>query len=50
MRCYTADFVGAAVPCSEIEELRWLTMEDFERISPVDKLIFQDLHEKGLLK
>jgi len=49
MTCYTAEFDGTPGASSEIEELRWLTTADMEIISPVDKLIFTDLHEKGLL-
>jgi len=49
MTCYTADFTGVPAASSEIEELRWLTTADMEIISPVDKLIFKDLHDKGLL-
>jgi len=50
MSCYTAEFDGTPAPASEIEELAWFTTADMDRISPVDKLIFADLHEKGLLK
>jgi len=50
MTCYTADFTGNVAASSEIEELRWLTTADMEIISPVDKLIFADLHSKGLMK
>lgn len=50
MTCYTADFTGSIAASSEIEELRWLTTADMEIISPVDKLIFADLHSKGLMK
>ena len=49
MTCYTADFEGALAPSSEIAELRWLTCADMDIISPVDRLIFADLREKGLL-
>ncbi len=49
MTCYTADFAGELKADSEIAEIVWLTSEDMELISPVDKLIFADLHEKGLL-
>lgn len=49
MTCYTADFTGSIAAASEIEELRWLTTADKDIISPVDKLIFADLHSKGLL-
>lgn len=50
MTCYTADFTGSPKPSGEIAELVWLTMENMDRISPVDQLIFRDLKEKGLLK
>ncbi|MCI8352607.1 MAG: NUDIX domain-containing protein [Clostridia bacterium] len=50
MTCYTADFKGELKPSSEIKEIRWLSYNDINIISPVDKLIFKDLYEKGLLK
>lgn len=50
MTCYTAEFIGEIKPSSEIQEIRWLNYKDIDIISPVDKLIFKDLHEKGLLK
>ena len=50
MTCYTAEYSGELKADSEIAEIVWLTTEDIESISPVDKLIFADLHEKGLLK
>ena len=50
MTCYTAEFAGELKADSEIAEIVWLTTEDIESVSPVDKLIFADLHEKGLLK
>lgn len=50
MTCYIADFEGNLQADSEIAEIVWLTMSDIELISPVDKLIFTDLHKKGLLK
>lgn len=49
MTCYTADFSGTLQPDNEIAEIVWLTTADSESISPVDKLIFADLHQKGLL-
>lgn len=48
MTCYTAEFSGTLCPDSEIDEMIWLTTADRDRISPVDKLIFADLHQKGL--
>lgn len=49
MTCYTADFTGKIQASSEIAEVRWLGVEDLDIISPVDKLIFKDLHMKGLI-
>ncbi len=50
MTCYFAKFNGDVKPSSEIEKVEWLTYNDLNKISPVDKLIFNDLHNKGLLK
>ncbi|MCI8760277.1 MAG: NUDIX domain-containing protein [Clostridia bacterium] len=50
MTCYTAEFIGEIKPNSEIQEIRWLNYKDIDIISPVDKLIFKALYEKGLLK
>lgn len=49
MTCYTADFSGTLQPDNEIAEMVWLTTANMWRISPVDKLIFADLHKNGLL-
>lgn len=49
MTCYTAEFVGEIKPSSEIQEIRWLNYKDIDIISPVDKLIFNDLYKKGIL-
>lgn len=50
MTCYTADFSGELKPDSEIEEARWLTYQDRDRSSPVDKIIFEWLHEQGMIE
>ena len=50
MTCYTANFNGNPRPDSEISEIIWLTTKNLEKVSPVDKLIFKDLQNKGLLK
>ena len=50
MTCYTAEFDGELKADSEIAEIVWLTTEDIESVSPVDKLIFMDLNRRGLLK
>jgi ADP-ribose pyrophosphatase YjhB (NUDIX family) len=49
MTCYTADYSGVLTPSAEVEELVWLSYADRETSSPVDKIIFDYLHEKGLL-
>jgi len=49
MTCYTADFVGQLQADSEIAEVVWLNYSDIDKVSPVDKLIFEDLRSKGLL-
>lgn len=49
MTCYTAEFDGELEADSEIAEIVWLTTADIESVSPVDKLIFADLKQKGLL-
>ena len=49
MTCYTADYQGTLTPSSEIDELIWLTYADRARVSPVDQLIFDHLHEAGQL-
>lgn len=49
MTCYTAEYQGMLTPSSEISELIWLTYADRDRVSPVDKLIFDHLHQRSLL-
>jgi len=49
MTCYTADFTGTLAPSAEIAELDFFTYADKPKTSPVDHLIFDDLHAKGLL-
>ncbi|WP_424183921.1 NUDIX hydrolase [Actinokineospora sp. G85] len=49
MTCYSADYQGTLTPSSEIEELIWLTYADRDRVSPVDQLIFDHLHQTGQL-
>lgn len=49
MTCYIADFYGTMRANSEIEEIRWLNYSDLDKISPVDKLIFNDLYGKDLI-
>lgn len=51
MTCYMAEFNGEIKPDSEIQEMIWLDYSNLNvEISPVDKLIFKDLFDKGLIK
>ncbi|GAA2498514.1 NUDIX domain-containing protein [Streptomyces thermolineatus] len=49
MTCMTADYRGTLAPSSEIEEVAWLTYADRDRVSPVDRLILDDLRASGRL-
>ncbi|MFI6522802.1 NUDIX domain-containing protein [Spirillospora sp. NPDC050679] len=49
MTCYTAEHRGTPVPSSEIEDLVWLAYRDRDRVSPVDQVIFDHLHQAGRL-
>jgi ADP-ribose pyrophosphatase YjhB (NUDIX family) len=49
MTCYIANYTGAMKASSEIEEIIWLTTADRNKISAVDQLIFDYLHQKDLL-
>ncbi len=50
MTCYSAHYEGTPTASSEIEEVRWLTYDDRENVSPVDQIIFDHLHEAGRLR
>ncbi|MFB9902348.1 NUDIX hydrolase [Allokutzneria oryzae] len=47
--CYTADHTGTPEPTSEIEEIRWLGHADRELMSEAGRVIFDELHGRGLL-
>ncbi|AEW00487.1 DNA mismatch repair protein MutT [Niastella koreensis] len=49
MTCYTASYSGQLSPRSEIEEMAWLTYADMNRISEVDRLIFDYLKANDLI-
>jgi 8-oxo-dGTP diphosphatase len=49
MTCYMAAYTGELKPDSEIEEIKWLTYNDKDQISHVDKLIFDFLKDKDLI-
>lgn len=50
MTCYTARYEGDLCPDSEIEELAWLTYADRDRVSAVDRIIFEELNATGTLR
>lgn len=50
MTCYKSKYKGDLMPSNEIEEIVWLSYQDREKVSPVDKIIFDWLHEKGDLE
>lgn len=49
MTCYSGKYLGQLKASSEIEEIRWLKYADKDKISEVDKLIFEDLKQNNLL-
>lgn len=49
MTCYSGEYSGELQPNSEIEEVKWLHYSDKDKISEVDKLIFDYLHTHNLL-
>jgi 8-oxo-dGTP diphosphatase len=46
MTCYKADYLGVLKKNNEIEEIRWLTYNDYSLISEVDKIIFDYLKKE----
>jgi 8-oxo-dGTP diphosphatase len=49
MTCYTGDYTGELQASSEIEKIDYFTYDMHPRSGVVDKIIFDDLKEKGLL-
>jgi 8-oxo-dGTP diphosphatase len=49
MTCYVAAYQGTLTPSSEVDGLIWLTYADRARVSPVDQLIFDHLHQNDEL-
>lgn len=50
MQCYNGNYQGKLKPDSEIEEMAWLKFKDLDKISHVDKLIFNWLKNKELIE
>jgi 8-oxo-dGTP diphosphatase len=46
MTCYKADYLGVLKKNNEIEEIRWLSYNDLDLISEVDKIIFDFLRKR----
>jgi len=49
MICYAADHRGELTPAREIAEKAWLRYADRGRVSAVDAMVFDALHEAGRL-
>ena len=49
MTCYSGKYSGKLQANSEIEEIKWLKYSDKDKISEVDKIIFDNLKENNLL-
>jgi 8-oxo-dGTP diphosphatase len=49
MTCYEAEFAGKVTAASEIAELIWIDHGDYEKCSPVLKLILDWLRVRGLI-
>ncbi len=49
MTCYSGKYIGTLKPASEIAEIVWLTYNDKNKTSAVDKIIFDWLKINGKL-
>ncbi|PRX61880.1 ADP-ribose pyrophosphatase YjhB (NUDIX family) [Nonomuraea fuscirosea] len=49
MICYTAGHRGPLTPAMEVEETAWFGYADRHRVSYVDALVFEALHDDGRL-
>ena len=50
MTCYTSDYVGVLKASSEIDHFVWHTISDINKVSAVDKIIYLDLFNRGLIE
>lgn len=50
MTSYTGDYIGELKAKSEIDRFEWHTMSDIKKVSAVDKIIYLDLFNKGLIE
>jgi len=49
MTCYSGKYSGQLKTSSEIESIAWYSYADKDKVGPVDKIIFDYLHQNGLL-
>lgn len=49
MTCYSGKYSGELKASSEIEEIKWLNYSDKDKVSEVDKIIFESLYKNNLL-
>ena len=49
LTCYTGSYTGTLQAAAEIVEVVWLSYSDKDKISEVDKIIFDFLHAQDLL-
>jgi ADP-ribose pyrophosphatase YjhB (NUDIX family) len=48
--CYTAKYEGTLKPATEIREIVWLSYADRKVMAPADQLVFDFLHQRGMLE
>ncbi|MGO4598003.1 NUDIX hydrolase [Terrabacter sp. 2RAF25] len=49
LTCYTATHAGAFAPSREIDEITWVTSDDGDRVSAVDRLVLDHLRQTDLI-
>ena len=49
MTCFTADYSGEMKPDNEVEKLAFMGYDGREVSSPVDRIIIEDMRERGLI-
>lgn len=50
MTCYAGKYHGLLLPAAEIVEMAWLDYTHYDQISPVDKIIFDWLLERNMIR
>ena len=49
MTCYKAAYKGELKPAAEVEKMDWFDYSRIDQVSPVDKLVFDNLKAKNLI-